>query len=611
MTDGMLTRLAPKAGPATYDEATRSAVVTFTTGAEVARADPRTGQSYVEQLEVTEAAIDLSRLNAGAPLLSNHANDLTSVIGVVERAWIERGQGLARVRFSDRPEVAPILADVRSGVLRNVSVGYQVHAWREERTGGMLRRVATRWTPLEISLVPIPADAAAQVRLHPAIPTAPARKDVTMPDDMVKAAAEMPAANDSEAAERLRAASIAKMALIWNVPPQWAADHIARGTDLATARHYIMTREPAGGAGFCNVTPVDPIGGGTSRAVDSAAEYVAARLVGRQPHGAAYEYRNMSVLDVAADHANRTRNAGYRTGALSADDVRRLTSSDVPLLTESGASRAALELYPTVRTGLLATCRIVNLPDFRPRTMIRLAQHKPLDQVFQGGEVTAEYPTEAGENIALAEYANAFPMTERVLINDDLDAIGTWLRAAMQAAAARERLLIAGLLTAGGGVGPTMSDGNPWFHASRSNIAVSVALGVASLGAAVAQMRALRDGVGETIYGLEPGFLIVSPALEMTARQLVADLSTVTTRGDVQPYSLSVIVEPALTGARWWIAPTLASRACLAAGYLDTQQTPRVETFADPNVLGVTVRVSHRMAAAVVDPMGWVTNAGV
>ena len=91
------------------------------------------------------------------------------MIGVVERAWIAReGEGLvgrATVRFSDRADVEPIWRDVASGIVRNVSVGYAVRSYEITETDGQppVWR-AVDWQPLELSAVPIGADAAAGFR---------------------------------------------------------------------------------------------------------------------------------------------------------------------------------------------------------------------------------------------------------------------------------------------------------------------------------------------------------------------------------------------------------------------------------------------------------------
>ena len=161
----MQIRLATFA-PATVNAEARTAEVTWSTGAKVKRYDFWDGESFNEELVMNGA--NLSRLNAGAPVLNSHSNTgLNDVIGVVERAWITGNEGRALVRFSERDEVAPIFADVKAGILRNISVGYSIDKVERVRAtdkGALDTMRVTEWTPMEISLVPIPADAGAQVR---------------------------------------------------------------------------------------------------------------------------------------------------------------------------------------------------------------------------------------------------------------------------------------------------------------------------------------------------------------------------------------------------------------------------------------------------------------
>lgn len=150
--------------PGTVDEAARTVEVVWTSGSRVRRWDSR--GEFAEVLVVTDEACDLSRLNAGAPLLNTHSSwSLDDVLGVVERAWIKGGKGYATVRFSERQEVDAIWRDVVSGVIRNLSVGYDINGFEEvvDETGNREIRV-TSWQPVEISLVPVPADATAQTR---------------------------------------------------------------------------------------------------------------------------------------------------------------------------------------------------------------------------------------------------------------------------------------------------------------------------------------------------------------------------------------------------------------------------------------------------------------
>lgn len=117
---------------------------------------------YWEVLSHKNGAVDMTRLNNGAPLLWNHDRGLQ--IGVVEKSWVEDGKLRSQVRFSKNSELArEKAADVVDGILRNVSIGYVVKQWDSPKTrgkdaNGVEYRTATSFQPMEISMVPVPAD---------------------------------------------------------------------------------------------------------------------------------------------------------------------------------------------------------------------------------------------------------------------------------------------------------------------------------------------------------------------------------------------------------------------------------------------------------------------
>src|SRR6266511_3485790 len=156
--------------PDSIDAEARTVEVVGSTGAAVRRRDLWTGKRYDEVLSLDPRHVDLSRLNSGAPLLNTHgAFDLGNVIGVVERAWIERShdtyEGRATVRFSARDDVEPLWQDVRAGIIRNVSVGYLVRACEvPEQDGQVPVWRAIDWQPVELSAVPVGADGGAGFR---------------------------------------------------------------------------------------------------------------------------------------------------------------------------------------------------------------------------------------------------------------------------------------------------------------------------------------------------------------------------------------------------------------------------------------------------------------
>ncbi|QXP94363.1 HK97 family phage prohead protease [Methylococcus capsulatus] len=152
--------------PDTTDSSKRTFDVVWSTGAAVNRYDLLENRYFNEVLDLSGA--DLSRLNSGAaPVLDGHqAAGVGSVIGVVERASVSAGKGTARIRLSERPFVDPILRDVKDGILRNVSIGYSINEATliPGKNGQPDTLRVTRFTPMEISLVAIPADAGAQVQ---------------------------------------------------------------------------------------------------------------------------------------------------------------------------------------------------------------------------------------------------------------------------------------------------------------------------------------------------------------------------------------------------------------------------------------------------------------
>lgn len=158
-----------RAGLSSINEERRTCDLVWSSGAGVERRDWVTGERYIEKLSLKDGDCDLSRLNAGAPLLdSHHASSVNDVIGSVipGSAKIQSGKGIATVKFSTREVAAAIWADVKSQIVRGVSVGYRVLKYVEDvgKSGELPTRTAVSWLPYELSLVSMPADIGAHVR---------------------------------------------------------------------------------------------------------------------------------------------------------------------------------------------------------------------------------------------------------------------------------------------------------------------------------------------------------------------------------------------------------------------------------------------------------------
>jgi len=173
MADRSVTRDIPKQSlRAMFDASTvnvekRTVDLIWTTGSRVLRGGAFT-EPYYEELSLDPKHVRMERMQSGAaPLLNSHsAGTINDVLGVVENARLEKGQGVATVRFDSGTEGEDAFRRVREGTLRNVSVGYTTSKMQEVKDSSTSTPVyrAIDWAPYEISLVPIGADAGAVTR---------------------------------------------------------------------------------------------------------------------------------------------------------------------------------------------------------------------------------------------------------------------------------------------------------------------------------------------------------------------------------------------------------------------------------------------------------------
>lgn len=175
-----------------------------------------------EVLSHDSESVDLTRLNDGAPLLWNHNPD--QVLGVVERGWIdgEKRRGMVAVRFSRSAFAEEKLADIRDGILRNVSVGYSINDADQTRDGSI---VATSWQPHEVSVVAIAADPNVGIgRQLDTTTAAPAADQTQPPIESMEPTIDIEAVKAQAAAdERSRVSSITGLCRTH------AADDLAQG----------------------------------------------------------------------------------------------------------------------------------------------------------------------------------------------------------------------------------------------------------------------------------------------------------------------------------------------------------------------------------------------
>ena len=660
-TTGLPPRVRPdfaRALPDTADREARTIEVTWATGATARQVDPWTGETFEEELDMAGAQLDV--LNRGAPLLNAHSRyELGNVIGVVERAWLDNSEGRALVRFSERTDVAPIMADVMDGILRNLSVGYRVAKYQvEQRNDGPTLYRAVDWTPFEISFVPVGADPAAQVRSstrepQPCVfvfPDEDTAMDKTVAPSSVTAepvvteqtrqADERVAQARAEAqeAERKRGLEITQRCRALNLSDEFRDKLIADGKSLADAYPLIID-EMARGAQSPTRPPA--IARGSDETKDSPT-FVRAAMVEAMAHNCvvrsgigvragteltdrAREYAEISSpLQMLAEFA-RSQGAKIKpflSNMALYDELLTLrmhTTSDFPALLGSTINRVFLAAYGYQAPMFREVFSMRSFRDFRPTSFLRLGDFPLLEEKAEAAEYTHGTISESSNAISAKEYGRMIAISRKALINDDLGAFATLPTLAGRRVAQWENQTAWALLALNGGGGPTVTDpavsnnaAVNLFHASHNNlIATGTAISVASLSTARAMMRK-QVGLDGAKLNLTPMILVVSPDAETVAQQVLNSTIVPTTDGTTNPFkgSLKIVVDAELTGLAWYLFADPMAAPALIYGYVDGQTGPQIASDSPFDTNGLRMRVIEDFAVGAIDFRGVLKNNG-
>ncbi|KZY30539.1 hypothetical protein A3731_00730 [Roseovarius sp. HI0049] len=588
--------------PASADEESRTVELIASTGAGVRRLDIE--GEFLEVLEVSERAVDLTRAE-GMPLLDAHRQDgLDRVLGVVRGLRIEGGKLVAKVQISERHD--PIWRDIMAGIIGNVSIGYAPVDHRDTEQDGHRVRVLTRWELHEISLVAVGADPTAKVR------------STDMPEgNQNQNAAQQPQGGQQTATPETETRAdvnreIRALAQTFDLPGTWSDDLIDRAASVEDARAAALDalRDRRSSPAPVARATVGASGDDPAAFVTRAAEALYTSRVNprHEISDAARQYTAMTTLDLARDCLTR---AGVQTtGMDAASTITRAlhATSDFPAIFADTANRVLREAYDAAPATLRQIARQASARDFRAKTSVQLGEAPTLEKVNEHGEYRAGTMAEAKESYSIDTFGRIVGLSRKAIINDDLSAFTDLSGQLGRAAADFEAQQLVDLLTAN----PTMDDGTALFHADHGNLAgTGGALDADSLAAARLAMRR-QTGLSGRPIAVAPKYLIVPPELETTAEQLLATINPTTT-ADVNVFGgkLELLVEARLsdTGA-WYVAADPAQVPGLEYSYLQGAEGPQIEQRAGFEVDGLEVKIRLDFGAAFLDWRGVYRNAG-
>ena len=582
-------------------------------------------------------SIDMTRAADGLPLLFSH--DTRAPVGIVENIRIENRSLKGLLRFARNAKAQEVMQDVQDGVLRHLSIGYSVTDTQPTDTGYR----AVKWTPLEASIVTVPADHQAQIGRNHAMTT---ETEIDTTDDTrltrsqrraireqeeaeaAEIAAEERDARLAETREFRRLGQVTTTAIKAGVADR-IPDFIARGLTIQQVRaecldamasrnvpHFghVMTAEPTievrSGSGYLSQVRHVPSTENMREAITDGL-LIRSGIRPKTVHRDAEHFAGCSLAEIAAqvtgERMTNTRDAGRVL-------KRALSSSVFPAILANVLGKSLRLGTESEGATHRRWCRVTDAASMRALRRPVLGSAPDLSEVLELGEYTHGVMADEDAVLTPVKYGKIVMLSWEAMLADDLGAfvrVGSSLgRAALriEADTLYDRLTTAAL------AGQDLADTVALFDASRSN-SVSVATGTgkpltaAALGQARAKLRR-QTAVGGGLLNLAPRHLLVPPEREHEAEVLVAASTIHTaTAGAEAPggwlTGLQVIAEPRLTNTD--TVYLLASN-----GEIDTGEIAVVDN--GPTVLenpefttdAMSWKVRHAFAAGFVDFRGLV-----
>ena len=202
-----------------------------------------------EILSHAPGAVDTERLSRGlVSVLDNH--DKSRPLGSIVDYQITDGRAYAIAKISRSAQGTDLLNDVSDGIRTGVSVGYKVTARKADGTrDGYPVQIATKWEPMEVSFVSIPADSTIGVG-RSLVAEVPANTAVFIDEKLMtenEPAVEPKVEVKQEPVDtnKIRNEELARIREMMDLGKRYEAeveaeDYIKRGKQLADFRTYLL-----------------------------------------------------------------------------------------------------------------------------------------------------------------------------------------------------------------------------------------------------------------------------------------------------------------------------------------------------------------------------------
>lgn len=616
------------------DEKSRRVRLSFSSEAPYLRAslfnDP-----WIEVLGHDPGEIDMSRFDSGSvPLLWGHDDQSRdSNVGIAEKGFLKDQRGYADVRFSSRADVEPLFRDVTEGIVPNVSVKYRIleRTLIKKNEDGPDEYRVTRWMPLEISLVSVPADDSVGVgrsddevtrsftvtdipqteernmsdEQRPAVPAITERQEsvaaqvVSAPSDMTRSIAE--ASNAAVNAERARVSEITELARKAGMDEATVRKFVDDGATVEAVRSAVLdalvSRDQANRPQM--TAGRDSIDKENDQALHALLARAGERIDGKVIDLQGNDFRSASLLDLAKRSLERV---GVRTNGLDKMEIAARaitqTTSDFPILMGNVLNKSLLGAYALVPDTWRLFCKVGSVSDFRPNYRYRGGAFGNLATVPEAGEYTYGSISDAERNpITAVTKGKMLGLSRQAIINDDLGALVDMSKDLGRSAARTIESDVYTYLASN----PTLADTGALFNSTavttaggHANITSYVAPSVTSI-ALQGQLMASQTYAGD--------YVDVRPTIFLGPIGLAADVQLLNDSqfdpadnkfmkpNQVRGFFSKVIGSPRITGSVWYVFADPNIEPVLEVAFLNGQQSPYLEMRQGWNVDGVEWKV--------------------
>jgi hypothetical protein len=298
-----------------------------------------------------------------------------------------------------------------------------------------------------------------------------------------------------------------------------------------------------------------------------------------------------------------------------------LSGGSMPTALGSSADKILEAVWREAKPTWRSWCAVRGASNFKEQTGLRPTFGGDLKEVPEGGGFDHGTLGESTFPWKVATFGKTYKISRQAIVNDDLGAFSELIPGLAKAALRTTSDLVYRTL---------LGNAGNFFHASNGNLSTggASALSVTSLAAAVKALRLQQDPDGNTL-DLAPAVLGVPPELEVTARGLLqsAELARATDLDDMTGgmptgntmKNLATLeiesrlssgvpatnhMEAVVGSATAWYLFASASDMPMVVGFLDGRESPTVEMFgfnSDPEVLAMTFRVYLDVGAALAD----------